>query len=513
MICQGDVARVPGHAGCRRLVRHALAPLRASGRVSGAGGLLSEAAWDALAAEGAEALTRLAVPETVLVQCAGGAAPLAGLEAVDDPVRVLDEAPAGSLPAALGRFLSDWRRGVAGMLERLATDRHALSTHFAIAPLAHVSAIEGPCSEYHGAACVRRIVFSDGRAVAYKPRAVMREAQWARLAGWLAETEVAELFAADTLVRDGYGWCAWIAAGEVPDDAALDVFYGRAGELLFWLWLTNSRDAVASNLVARGAEPVLIDCETCFYPGPAPNGAEAPPELFRTGYLPKPGGDPARSRAGLGCGAELRHAVRAVEIDRAGRVGLVRRDVADPSSRHIPRLGGFARPVQGAAVRRGFRAAWQRAAARASDLLGSSGPLRADIAGTGAGVGRFVLRPTVLYGELLAGYLAAGRRTGWLDEMLSALPPPVGPADPEAQARVRAQERDRLAALSVPAFAYRVTGEAVRLVAPDCPLPGLISGEACAARRLAALDEAGLAAALAEIEAALCAESDLTRTE
>lgn len=219
MICHGDVTRVPGHAGCCRLVRHALAPLRESAPTD----WLSQAAWEALETEGAEALTRLAVPETVLVQCAGGAAPLAGLEAVDDPAGVLAAAPADSLPAVLGRFLRGWRQGVAAMLERLATDRDALSAQFAIASEAQVSAIEGPCSEYHGAACVRRIVFSDGRAVAYKPRPVTREAQWARLAGWLTEMEIAELFAAETLDRDGYGWCAWIAAGEVPDDAALGV--------------------------------------------------------------------------------------------------------------------------------------------------------------------------------------------------------------------------------------------------------------------------------------------------
>lgn len=509
MICHGDVTRVPGHAGCCRLVRHALAPLRESAPTD----WLSQAAWEALETEGAEALTRLAVPETVLVQCAGGAAPLAGLEAVDDPAGVLAAAPADSLPAVLGRFLRGWRQGVAAMLERLATDRDALSAQFAIASEAQVSAIEGPCSEYHGAACVRRIVFSDGRAVAYKPRPVTREAQWARLAGWLTEMEIAELFAAETLDRDGYGWCAWIAAGEVPDDAALGVFYKRAGELLFWLWLTNSRDAVASNLVARGAEPVLIDCETCFYP----DHADAASDLSRTGYLPTPGGDPARSRSGLARAAEVRHAVRAVEVDAAGRVALARREVAEASLRHMPRLGGIARPVQGAAVRRGFRTAWQRAVARASDLLAPSGSLLADVSGIGAkteaGAGRFVVRPTVLYGELLAGYLAAARRTGWLDEMLSALPPPGTPSGPDAHARVRAQERDQLAALSIPAFAYRAVGEEVRLVAADLPLKGMISGEACAARRLAALDETGLAAALAEIEAALCAESDPTRSE
>ncbi|MBL6430383.1 MAG: DUF4135 domain-containing protein [Alphaproteobacteria bacterium] len=156
------------------------------------------------------------------------------------------------------------------------------------------------------------------------------------------------------------------------------------------------------NLVARGAAPWLIDCETCFIPVPMSPRRR----LHRPGSCRQPGPNRSARAPVSRYGRAAHHSVRHFGVGADGRLVLARRDIADDSLANLPRLDGRAVSARGRAeeVLRGFHEAAGDALRLREELLADGGPLRAP-----AGGGRFVLRATVLYGELMAGYLARGR--------------------------------------------------------------------------------------------------------
>jgi hypothetical protein len=505
MIYRGRVEDLPGFEICRALADHAVAEalLRATACDPASGARITRDALRGLVGEGANVLAGIALAETAMAQAAGAPAPLCGLagtggfHAFQDAARL--EGPR-SLAFHLAVFLADWTDGLAALMARLAADAPALEEAFGVPRAARVVGLVGAGGEYHRGACVRRIAFDDGTRIAYKPRPVGREILWRALGGWLrGQGAVSELHAPHTLGRSGYGWSRWVDARPATNSAELEACFRQAGQLLFWLRLTNSRDAVASNLVARGEAPWLIDCETCFYPG----GDGPAPTLAQTGLLPAEGADPERTRAGLAVSGAPRHSVRHFSVGADGRLVLARRDVADHSLANLPRLHGHAVSARGRAedVLRGFREAAGDAFRLRAALLADDGPLHG-----ASGGGRFVPRATVLYGELMAGYLAGGRAPAWLETMLCDLPMAVA-LDPAVEADLRAREFDELTRMSMPKFFYEdadeAHGDSPRLTEGGIALSPLRCGRAIARARLAGLEESDLAPLEREIRAAL----------
>ncbi|WP_029059181.1 DUF4135 domain-containing protein [Stappia stellulata] len=504
MIYRGCAEALPGFDVCHALAGQAVteAVARAGGGPGPAIRLAGEARAD-LVREGARALAGIAVPDIVMAQAAGAGLPLAALAGHADFPAFQEAACQGgarSLGRHLAVFLEDWTAGVAAMLSRRCLDAARLEADFAIPETGAVERIAGACGEYHRGACVRRIDFEGGGRLAYKPRSVARERLWHGFAGFLAgQGAGSALFAPQTLERSGYGWCAWIDTAPATASGEVSAFYRHAGHLLFWLWVTNSRDAVASNLVARRGTPWLVDCETCVYPG----ADLSTPPLSRTGFLPPAGADPAMSRAGLSMTAARRHSVRHFHLDPVGRVALSRHEIVDEDLCNLPCLHGRCVPARGRGgeVVRGFREAGDDALRLREVLLARGAPF----AGPG-GEGRFVARATVLYGELMAGYLAGARAPGWLERTIAELPVSVALA-PEVEAAVRRRESAELMRLSVPKFPFVDTADGPVIVEGGMSLSPLVCGHRVASARLAALREADLDALAGEIETALCPDA------
>ncbi|WP_425089782.1 DUF4135 domain-containing protein [Stappia sp.] len=510
MIYRGRAEDLPGFETCRALAEHAVAEAvsRAGAGDPETGARITRDALRGLVGEGANVLAGIALAETAMAQAAGAALPLSGLARTGGFHAFQDAARrdgARGLAVHLAVFLADWTDGLSAVMTRLAADAAALEEMFAVPRAARIVGLVGAGGEYHRGACVRRIDFDDGTRIAYKPRPVERELVWHTLSEWLCGQGAASvLYAPQTLKRGDYGWSRWVDPRAATDSAELEAYFRHAGQLLFWLWLTNSRDAVASNLVARGAAPWLIDCETCFYPG----ADEPAPPLAQTGLLPTAGAEPERARAGLAVSVAPRHSVRHFSVGADGRLVLARRDIADDGLANLPRLDGRAVSARGRAeeVLRGFHEAAGDALRLREGLLADGGPLRAP-----AGGGRFVLRATVLYGELMAGYLARGRAPAWLETMLCELPTSVA-LDPRVETALRAREFDELTRISMPKFFYEdaaaARGGSPRLIDGGLALSPLRCGRAIARARLAGLREGDLAALEGEIRAALTGEEE-----
>ncbi|WP_394829377.1 type 2 lanthipeptide synthetase LanM family protein [Pendulispora albinea] len=143
-------------------------------------------------------------------------------------------------------------------------------------------------------------VFENAKVV-YKPRSLGAEDALHRLLTWFNRRRPAyELRALRIVDRGDYGWTEFLAHEPCTDPEQLPAFYWRAGALLALLHASWGIDFHRENLIAHGAHPVAIDCETLCHlldpdvsgvspePGPEPVGAFLARGVHRVGLLPVP---------------------------------------------------------------------------------------------------------------------------------------------------------------------------------------------------------------------------------
>lgn len=470
---------------------------------------LARGAWDDLAEECACWSAQLLLTRLYLRLCALralGPRPEGTYQAFVASVARDDTALRGQVDGDAGhvleRALSDWSAGVTEMLLRLAADGPGLAAALGQRALdAPVVGIEGGLSEYHRGAAVRRLRLESGASVLYKPRACGMDGWWTRLADWLQdELAIAEIKAPRVWARSGHGWCEDIPHHAVSRLDQVRTFHHRTGQLLCWLWLTQTRDAVRSNLIAAGAWPVLVDAETALYP--LATSGSGPPEIdvTATGLLPVPRGDgPDRHRfvSGLSPDPGALRSVRRCLDARGDRLRLARSDVPAPGAASVPRLLDAPQGARGFVeeIVAGFVIAYERAARHAAVLLAEASPL-SQAAGL---IGRLVLRPTAFYGELLhqAALAAAGLPAGAVPELLErgafAAPVPL-----HARRALMDAELAELRRASMPRFAYRA-GEAPEIIPLGLRLDGWCAGDRAARARIRGLDDRTLEAQVARI--------------
>lgn len=136
---------------------------------------------------------------------------------------------------------------------------------------------------------------SGGARVVYKPRPLAVDRHFGQFSSWLNEGLGAEWIKLPATLDCGdYGWCEYISAQPVADDALLGTYYERLGVTLAALWLIGGSDFHSENLISHGAWPVPVDLETLFHPhiAPADEGATARASrllgtsVLSTGMLP-----------------------------------------------------------------------------------------------------------------------------------------------------------------------------------------------------------------------------------
>ncbi len=243
-------------------------------------GLLSTEAWDGVSRELASQLATISAPLLFddfarhLATCASDTSDLE-----PDSTRVFEEYVGEALGDGLARLrrefpvwaeltaaLADrWIESSAELLERLAADWSALEVTFGAGrDLGHVAELQPGLSDRHdGGRTVHGIRFSSGTRIVYKPRYLGPEASFYALLSWLNGRDGGtDLRVPAILTRSGYGWMERLASSECETGEEVRDFYRRAGSLLAVLQLLGATDCHAGNLIAAGAQPVLIDLET-----------------------------------------------------------------------------------------------------------------------------------------------------------------------------------------------------------------------------------------------------------
>ena len=377
------------------------------------------------------------------------------------------------LPDVLCRTIEDWERATGELLGRLAGDWDRIVQHFAAYPAERgVDRVALDLGDPHGGGrTVGAVWLDDGTGLVYKPRDLTSDVVWCDVVDWVNDRAGDRWLRAPTvLTRGDYGWVEHI--GPEPCANAQDVatFYRRAGRLLCLAHLLGIGDAHHENLVAAGAEPVLVDLETFAASQPEPLGRTgvdaARAYLARSvnglGFLPRRRlvgdgwVDTASFGTGLGPGELVATHLGAELLPNDVRVTL---SVGD----NVPVLDGVARGADEyvETICSGFEDALALLRRYGHELVDDDGPL-APLRSADA---RVLVRQTHDYGAALA----AANRPGSLrdrerrDSILT--PPPLSWLDDHDLAgAISDAESAALRRGDVPLFRMRV--DSTELTAP-----------------------------------------------
>jgi type 2 lantibiotic biosynthesis protein LanM len=123
----------------------------------------------------------------------------------------------------------------------------------------------GAGDTHRGGQSVAIVTFEHERVV-YKPRPLQADLAFGGYLDWFNSTRpVHRLRQARVLDRAGYGWAEYIAANGCQSDADVKAFYWRLGAQLALLYSLHAVDFHHENLIAAGADPVLVDLEALFH--------------------------------------------------------------------------------------------------------------------------------------------------------------------------------------------------------------------------------------------------------
>jgi type 2 lantibiotic biosynthesis protein LanM len=317
------------------------------------------------------------------------------------------------LARLLGTTVLHWVDAIGELVERLVVDRPSLAA-LGVQARARVVGLEGGISDWHHRGRTAVIVrFDDGAAVVYKPKPLTAEALVTNTIHVLnAHGLTPPMMGVPVVVRDGYGWAAYVEARPCRTPVEVSEYYVRAGMLLGLLHILRATDAHYENVIAHGAYPVLVDGETILYPDPVPLLAEPRrpdadplvPTVMRTGFLPAWQEVDGRAYDGSALtGLDGQQST----VGAWGWVGIGTDDLRlvvlprDPQTGNVVRFEGqrVAATEHEAEIVSGFRRLYDLVMAQAGALTGAGGPLH-EVAICPV---RFVFRPTRVYAGVLAG--------------------------------------------------------------------------------------------------------------
>ena len=169
----------------------------------------------------------------------------------------------------LGTAVAHWADGAAELVERFDRDHGALAEiFFDGSALGAATSLEADLSDpHHSGRTVAILGFGDGRNLVYKPKDLRVDQAWSGLLHWLgARGAPVALRAARVLVREGYGWAAFVRADESERSSDPALFYRRAGGLLALFHALRGIDFHYENVIVAEDFPIPVDLETLFHP-------------------------------------------------------------------------------------------------------------------------------------------------------------------------------------------------------------------------------------------------------
>jgi len=131
-----------------------------------------------------------------------------------------------------------------------------------------LEALEFGAGDSHRGGLTVALLRCQGGRIVYKPRSVSVDVA---LHDFIAELAVdhgdsLSIRVPRVVERESYGWAEFIEHRYASDDLELRSFYRGIGHWLAIMHLLGANDLHAENLIAHGATPVVVDCETLFTP-------------------------------------------------------------------------------------------------------------------------------------------------------------------------------------------------------------------------------------------------------
>jgi class II lanthipeptide synthase len=312
------------------------------------------------------------------------------------------------------RTCDQWLAGSRELLSRYCDDRRRITDAFGGAALGTLSdATIASGDPHHQGRRVIIATFSTGLRLVYKPRPMRAAAHFQAVLRWLNERgQDPPLRTIEILDRGGYGWAEYVEVGPCASAHEARRFYRRQGALLAVLHCLAGTDCHFENLVAAGADPVLIDVETLLQPLPylhdsrdrhSGGGSPGADSVLAVGMLPHPvrvGGEWV-DLSGLGASSSQPTPLETLGLEQGGtdEVRVVRTAYRTGEVRNRPTLAGSPVPPRAHApdVEAGFSAAYELILESRRELLAPDGLLSLFV---DAPV-RVVLRSTAAYAALL----------------------------------------------------------------------------------------------------------------
>jgi len=150
-------------------------------------------------------------------------------------------------------------------LERLASDRCALSSFFDLGEVITVTAIQWGTGDSHCGGKVVAIIYLATGKIVYKPRCLGIDKAFNEFLLWYAEhSGVPSPEIIKVLDCGEYGYTAFVEATGILSREDAATYYHKLGALLAIAWLLGLADLHHENLIASGADPYLVDVEVIF---------------------------------------------------------------------------------------------------------------------------------------------------------------------------------------------------------------------------------------------------------
>lgn len=184
--------------------------------------------------------------------------------------RLTTELP-GLVPR-LERVAANWLAAALEFDRRLERDLSLLSELTDGQEVGPVVGLVGELGDrHHHGRSVTLVRSASGAQVVYKPRSLTGEAALLETISWLGERargEVADYLpsAGSVIDRGPYGWMAYVRPEPCASMSDAAAYYRRCGGLLALVFNLCGTDCHHENVVAGGAHPFLVDCETLATP-------------------------------------------------------------------------------------------------------------------------------------------------------------------------------------------------------------------------------------------------------
>jgi len=275
------------------------------------------------------------------------------------------------------------------MLDRLGQDRDALAAQLGLPAGAVLTEVNRGLGDSHnGGRCVAALTFDQSFKLIYKPRCTAAESAFQDLLTWFnARAEGDPLRVLAVLDRGSHGWVEFVETKPCHSAAEAETYYRRLGSLLAVLHAIDATDMHNENLLASGADPVLVDLETIFqglalFADPdSPRDRAAGRMVNRTGILPAPlvGPNGILDLSGLADGAGVAP-FEVPQWENNGRDDVRLRPKAFEMSRreNLPTVAGAQTAIDDHAevFAAGFAAGYRTIVRHKADLLDDAGPLQ-----------------------------------------------------------------------------------------------------------------------------------------